>query len=67
MQTKPFADLTVNASTPRDEARVSPSGPIELDLSVLQFVTGGLAPRGGWASTESIVIDPTDAPRGGWQ
>ena len=64
MQTKSFADLTVTASTQRDEARPSQSGPVELDLSVLQFVAGGGTPRGGWDA--AVVVETTDTPRGGW-
>ncbi len=65
MQTKSFADLTVTASAQRDEAaQTSASAPVELDQNQLQFVSGGLTPRGGWDS--ATTLDTSDTPRGGW-
>ncbi len=66
MQTKSFAVHTAIASNLRvDLAEARQAGPVELNPSVLPFVAGGLAPRGGWDSA-SLVAATTSAPRGGW-
>ena len=45
-------------------------GPVPLDPSLFNAVSGGGSPRGGWmaAETSSVTVDPTAAssPRGGW-
>ena len=38
--------------------------PIELDLTTLRLVGGGL-PRSGWGSN-AVVTEQTDLPRAGW-
>jgi hypothetical protein len=64
MQTKPTLDLSTIVARQSTEAEPVQVHPIELDLTVLQSVGGGL-PRGGW-SADALVVDTTDLPRGGW-
>ncbi|MBC7483268.1 MAG: hypothetical protein H7337_15550 [Rhizobacter sp.] len=65
MQTNFFTDLSATLDT-RVAAKLAKSAPIELDLSLLSKVGGGLAPRGTWlaeAPADQVVVD---APRGTW-
>jgi hypothetical protein len=64
MQTKPILDLSAAVARQSNDAEPTQARPIELDLTVLQGVAGGGAPRGGWG-TETLAGE-TDAPRGGW-
>ena len=68
MKTTSFTDLTVHAAaTVNAAAQPDQTGPIELDLNTLQFVAGGLTPRGGWsAEPQVVVVDTAYTPRGGW-
>lgn len=63
MQTKPTFDLSAVVVRQPTDAAATQTCPIELDLTALQSVGGGL-PRGGW-SADATVVD-TDLPRGGW-
>lgn len=42
-----------------------PQGPVELDISLLQFVSGG-APRTTWSVIETADVESVSAPRTTW-
>lgn len=48
------------------DAEPNKSAPIELDMSVLKHVAGGLAPRGTWGSEAPADAATVEAPRGTW-
>jgi len=64
MQSNLLPDLSVNTAARLEapDAQGKPA-PIELDLTALSQVAGGLAPRGTWGAD---LIETTDAPRGTW-
>ncbi len=42
------------------------TGPVEIDASLLQFVSGG-APKAGWSEPAALMAtSSTDAPKAGW-
>ncbi len=52
------------ASQEHTERQQAPAkGPVLLDLSQQQLVSGG-APKGGWEIEPALETDP--APKGGW-
>ena len=65
MQTNFFTDLSATLDT-RVAAKLAKSAPIELDLSLLSKVGGGLAPRGTWLAEAPAGQVVVDAPRGTW-
>lgn len=47
-------------------ARQQATGPVEIDASLLQFVSGG-APKSGWSEPETLMAAlSTSAPKSGW-
>lgn len=47
-------------------ARQQATGPVEIDASLLQFVSGG-APKAGWSEPAALMAtSSTDAPKAGW-
>ena len=65
MQKNLLADLfalrhSAGAATPLKSA------PVELDVSLLSKVGGGLAPRGTWLAETPASCAVVDAPRGTW-
>ena len=38
------------------------TAPIELDMSLLKHVAGGVSPKGTWCSTDVVV----ESPKGTW-
>jgi hypothetical protein len=46
-----------------DSVQAPAQGPVLLDLSLQELVSGG-APKGGWPVASAVETDP--APKGGW-
>jgi|HubBroStandDraft_2_1064218.scaffolds.fasta_scaffold4855175_1 hypothetical protein len=42
------------------------SGPVELDLATLEKVSGGVSPKGTWATTETAAVVSPVSPKGTW-
>jgi|GEM_PF-5690603 len=67
MQTKPATDVSATAFFDRSaDVKGVPAGPVELDLTTLRRVGGGL-PRSGWgSSSDSAASTQAALPRAGW-
>lgn len=51
--------------TQEQQASTQTNGPVELDISLLQFVSGG-APRTTWSVIETAEAESVSAPRTTW-